>query len=81
MLVGKPGGINRCHLDISEFQPGCFISSAPVVVVLGRPKPVPWWVVGMLDCRVAALIVGGVAFVGRACFLGAGKQPWLRGWR
>ena len=28
MLVGIPGGNTRCHLDISEFHPCCFISSA-----------------------------------------------------
>ena len=28
ILVGIANGNKRCHLDISEFQPGSFISSA-----------------------------------------------------
>lgn len=62
------------------FGSGWSLAAPSVVGVSVRPKPVPWLAMELSDGRAAALVVGGVAFVGGSCVSGVGRQSWLRGW-
>lgn len=57
--------------DMTFFEAGRSLAAPPVVGV-----PVPWLVSGLSGCRVVALLMGDVAFVGGARGSGVGWRTW-----